>query len=455
MQTLPSVSRMLSALMLLLLLAACGDGGLAPDGVASISLRRADGLQTLYVGDTVRLTATPLDLGGRPMMGPPVRFTSSAPGVASIDATTGLITAHGPGVARMTATCAGATAWMDVQVALATVAAIAVTPETHTLHPQWTLTLTVALADARGRPLTGRQVDFTSSNPNVATVGAGGLVTAGTIGTTTITATSEGRADATVITVTPAEIFAITISPDVRAMSDGTLRQYHAVATDVRGYTLSGRPITWSSSDTNVAVVGANGMVSARVPGGVLITAKSGSVTASLPLTVRAHIEAIVLTLEKDTLRTDEFGAVDVRLSDVAGNRLVDRDVSLSSSNPGVLAVLSDGRLRAMDAGTAVLTAKAEGRSATATVIVIQTVVFVRLTPSFLTLPKASQFQITASVLDGRGQELTGRVVTYASSNPLIATVNADGVVTGLAKGETMITATCEGRLGTAKITVP
>ena len=455
MQTLPYIAprRAVCSLALLMLVASCGDGALAPDGVARLVL--AAGPRSLYVGDTARLTAIPVDLGGRPMAGRAVRFTSSAPHIAAVDATTGLITAHAPGVALITATCAGAAASMEVRVAMAPVATISVTPDAHTLHPQWTLTLGVALADAAGRPLTGRQVDFTSSDPNVAAVGSTGLVTAGTVGTATITAVSEGRADAAVITVTPAEIFAISISPDVRAVSDGTLRQYHAVVSDVRGYTLTDRPITWASSDTNIAVVASNGMVSARLPGGVVITARSGSVTGSLPLTVRPHIETIAMALDKDTLRVNEFGAAAIYISDAEGNRLVDREVTLSSSNPAVLAVLSDGRLRAMQTGTAVVTAKAEGRTATATVTVIENVVFVRLEPSFVTVPKGSAFQLTTSVLDGMGRVLTGRMVAYASSNPLVATVSADGIITGLAKGEAIITASCEGRSGMAKVTVP
>lgn len=447
-------SRRVSALVLLLAAMACRDGSLSPDGVVRVVFG-GPATPELYVGDTLRLSALPLGMSGQAMDGRVVRYASSAPSIADVDPASGLVTAHGPGVARITATCEGASASMELRVRLAPVASISVTPETRALHPQWTVVLTVALADAAGRPLHGRQVEFTSSNPNIATVGASGLVTAGGVGTATITVTSEGRTDTVLITVTPAEVFAISISPDVRVMSDGTILQYSAYPRDERGFTLADRPITWATSDVNVAFVSSTGLVSARVPGGVMITARSGSVSASLPLTVRPHIEAIAVAPVKDTLRTGEFGAVEVFLTDVAGNRLVDRDVALSSSNPGVVAVLSDGRLRAMDVGTAVLTARAEGRTATVMVVVIEKVVFVRLMPSFVTVPKASSYALTVSVLDPRGQELIGRVVTYESSNPNVATVDAVGTVTGIATGVAMITATSEGISSSAKITVP
>ena len=447
-------SRRVSGLVVLFALMACRDGGLSPDGVVRVVFG-GPAAPELYVGDTVRLSARPLGTGGQTMGGRVVRYESSAPSIADVDPASGLVTAHGPGVARITATCEGVSASTELRVRLAPVASISVTPETRALHPQWTVVLTVALSDAAGRPLLGRQVEFTSSNPNVASVGASGLVTAGGVGTATITVTSEGRTDTVLITVTPAEVFAISISPDVRAISDGTILQYSAYPRDERGFTLADRPIAWETSDANVAFVSSTGVVSARVPGGVIITARSGSVTASLPLTVRPHIETIVVAPLKDTLRNGEFGAVDVFVTDAAGNRLVDRDVTLSSSNPGVVAVLSDGRLRAMDVGTAVLTARAEGRAATVMVVVIEKVVFVRLTPSFVTVPKASSYALTVSILDPRGQELSGRIVTYESSNPNVATVDAGGTVTGIASGTTMITATSEGISSTSKITVP
>lgn len=442
------------ALALLAVVAACGDNGLSPDGVARIALHGPAGA-ALFVGDTARITATPLDMGGRAIIGRAVIFSSSAPAIAEVDPATGLVTARTPGTVRITAICDGQSASMEIRVTLAPVASIVVTPETRTLHPQWTVVLTVALADAAGRPLSGRQVDFASTNSNVAHVDASGVVTAGGVGTATITVTSEGRSDIAFITVTPADVFAVTISPDQRTMSDGTLRQYQAFARDERGFTLGDRPIVWETSDPSVAVVSPTGLVSARVPGGVMITARSGSISASLPLTVRPHIETIGVTPAKDTLRAGEFSSVEVFLADIGGNRLVDREVTLTSSNPGVIAVFDDGRLRAMNVGTAMVTARSEGRTATVGVTVIETVVFVRLTPTFLTLQKQATFALTVEVLDGTGHVLTGRVVTYESSNPNVATIDAAGVIHAVAKGEAMINATCEGRTGSARITVP
>jgi uncharacterized protein YjdB len=62
--------------------------------------------------------------------------------------------------------------------------------------------------------------------------------------------------------------------------------------------------------------------------------------------------------------------------------------------------------------------------------------------------------QLTVSLTDDRGQVLTGRQVSFATSNVQVATVSATGLVTGVAPGSVMITATSEGSTGTAAIVV-
>src|SRR5207245_2139966 len=63
--------------------------------------------------------------------------------------------------------------------------------------------------------------------------------------------------------------------------------------------------------------------------------------------------------------------------------------------------------------------------------------------------------QRTATPRDADGNPLTGRVVTWQSSNNAIASVNGSGLVSGVAAGGPVtITATSEGQSGTAAVTV-
>lgn len=62
--------------------------------------------------------------------------------------------------------------------------------------------------------------------------------------------------------------------------------------------------------------------------------------------------------------------------------------------------------------------------------------------------------QLSASPRDGKGNPLTGRVVTWTSSAPLVATVSSTGIVAGVAPGPAVVTASSEGVTGTVTITV-
>src|SRR6185436_2582451 len=63
--------------------------------------------------------------------------------------------------------------------------------------------------------------------------------------------------------------------------------------------------------------------------------------------------------------------------------------------------------------------------------------------------------QATATLEDSQSRTLTGRVVAWSSDNTAVATVDANtGVVTGVSVGLANITATSEGKTGSATITV-
>lgn len=78
----------------------------------------------------------------------------------------------------------------------------------------------------------------------------------------------------------------------------------------------------------------------------------------------------------------------------------------------------------------------------------------VAVTPGPDTLATGATLQLTATPKDASGNALAGRMVTWASSAPSLATVSATGLVTGVAPGTATITASAEGRTGGATLTV-
>ena len=76
------------------------------------------------------------------------------------------------------------------------------------------------------------------------------------------------------------------------------------------------------------------------------------------------------------------------------------------------------------------------------------------IAPQIATVQAGQTLQLTATPKDANGNPLSGRVVTWSSSNTAAATVNGSGRVTGVAAGSATITATSEGHNGTAAVTV-
>ena len=78
----------------------------------------------------------------------------------------------------------------------------------------------------------------------------------------------------------------------------------------------------------------------------------------------------------------------------------------------------------------------------------------VTVSPASGSVGVAGTLQLAATLRAANGTLLTGRTVTWSSENVLVASVSSSGLVTGLLVGSATITATSEGRTGSATITV-
>lgn len=78
----------------------------------------------------------------------------------------------------------------------------------------------------------------------------------------------------------------------------------------------------------------------------------------------------------------------------------------------------------------------------------------VSVQPSAASVEEGSNIQLTATAFNSLGEELPGKSFAWVSSNPEFATVNQSGIVSGIAAGNTTITATSEGVSGEAAVGV-
>jgi len=169
------------------------------------------------------------------------------------------------------------------------VATVDVSPSSATLTSQGeTVELTATLRDADGNILTGRPIDWSSSNPTVATVADNeetAIVTAQSEGFATVTATSEGESDEASITVDfPPEPTTVVVSPSSASIEVGEEQQFSATVHDASGNRLfeAEQALAWTSSNSSVATMtDASGPV-ARALG------QGGGTT-----TIRAEVEGV------------------------------------------------------------------------------------------------------------------------------------------------------------------
>jgi alpha-tubulin suppressor-like RCC1 family protein len=143
---------------------------------------------------------------------------------------------------------------------------------------------------------------------------------------------------------------------------------------------------------------------------------------------------------------------------DEAGNPLVGLSITWTTSDPSVATVSETGMVTAIGPGSAVITAASEGKSGSATVSVGSVppapVASVTVSPGELTLLVGAPQQLTAVARDEAGHPLIGRPITWTTSEPLVASISETGMVSGVGAGTATITATSEGKNGSAAVSV-
>lgn len=216
--------------------------------------------------------------------------------------------------------------------------------------------------------------------------------------------------------------------------------------------------VTWSSQNAKVATVDESGVVTGVAKGQTTIraTAADGSKrTANFTVTVRQQPTG--LTLNTAAVQVNVNGTATLRAT-VQPNTANDKSVVWSSSDASVAKVSTSGRVTGVGAGTCQITCASKdfpSVSATAEVTVIQPVTSVRFLKDNVSLSAGGS---GATVFwEVSPANATNPAVTFTSSNPSVATVDANGLIYGLKRGTATITVTAADgsrKRDTLKVTV-
>jgi trimeric autotransporter adhesin len=330
-------------------------------------------------------------------------------------------------------------------------------------------TATGIMSDGSKRNLSA-QVAWSSSNPGIAWMGTEGTVATVRSGTTTIVAALHGVSGSTSLTVTPATLMAIEVTPPSPSFANGLTLQLMAtgIYSDNSTHDLT-TAVTWSSSTSTVASVtnspGSAGLAAARSPGSTSITATLGAVSATTTLSVTtATLVSIGVTPMNSTLPnglSTSLKAIGV-FTDHSTHDLT-AAVTWSSSAPGVATVGSaaaNGLATAVGLGTTQIAATLGSVSgSTALTVSAAALVSIGVTPGNpgLALGLKTQFTAIGTYTDSSTQNLTA-AASWSSSNPALASVsNAagfEGLAAALGTGAVTVTAAMGTIQGSTTLTV-
>lgn len=304
---------------------------------------------------------------------------------------------------------------------------------------------TVSLADVK--------LEWSSSDAAIATVSRTGKVTGVAEGVATIKVTLRDK-EATRVILVQYVGASVTIVPGAGVLEPGQTIQLTATVRDDEGNVLN-HPVTWASDNGTVATVSTSGLVTAVAVGSAAITATSEGLIGAAQVTVQEPVAVVEVapavaavapgaTLQLVATPRDQFGIALVR------------PITWSSSDAAVAAVDANGLVTGGALGPAVITAASGGKQGFAEITVQVPVASVTVTSPLSggePLETGLTLQLTAVAQDAQGNVLD-RPVTWSSSNPAFATVDATGLVTGISRGTVTVTATSEGKSGTISVKV-
>lgn len=313
---------------------------------------------------------------------------------------------------------------------------------------------------------------WATSNSSIATV-SNGAISFLAAGTATITVSYGGFSQTISVTVSSKTLVSIAVTPSPHSMAVNATRNFAATATysdaSTQDVTTS---VTWSSSSPSIASISNTspykGRATGLVAGSAVITATMGSVNGSSNLTITAAtLVSIAIT------PSDFLGGINSNYQMTATGTYSDSStsnitslVTWSSSNTGVATIsnliANKGLLTTQNIvgyQQVTVTAALGAVSGTTPFGVNNSAITSIVVKPTVTITPGSTYNLQAwgNTADGGSIDITNFAV-WSSATTAIATVSNSpgnkGVVTGVANGTSVVTATYNGISGTRTVTV-
>ena len=306
---------------------------------------------------------------------------------------------------------------------------------------------------------TDKTITWISSNESIAQVDQNGLVTAVSVGNTTITATTaNGLKAECAITVEKTDATGIVIDKDALGITGDDLEMsvgdVKTISVKIEPETATDKSVTFESSNPAVASIDADGKVTALSLGQttIKITAASGVSTEFNVIVVETPAASISLNKTEATLKATETVQLEAT---ILPETTTDKTVTWTSSDENTAKVDANGLVTAVAVGKATITATTANR------LKAECAITVEKTDATGIIIDKEALGITGDNLEMRVGDVktisvkiepetaTDKSVTFESSNPDTASVDAEGKVIALSLGQTTIKITAASGVST------
>ncbi len=273
-----------------------------------------------------------------------------------------------------------------------------------------------------------------SSNTKIVKVDNKGKITA---------QNKTGKATLTV-TLASGKTGKVTVTVQKSTVKTAKIGGLKSKVTVAKGKTLALKPvltpitstdkITYTSSNKKVATVTSKGVIKGVKAGTAAITVKAGTKKFTVRVTV-PKTKTVSITNLKKSYTLNKGKTLTLKPKRNPSNS--DEGITYASSNKKVATVTSKGVVKALRAGTAVITVKSGSKKVTVKITVPKT-----KTKSLTGLKSSYTLKMgkTLTLKPGKNPSNSEEGITYVSSNKKIATVTSKGIIKGVKKGTVYIT---------------
>ncbi|NGQ97126.1 S8 family serine peptidase, partial [Brevibacillus sp. SYP-B805] len=382
-------------------------------------------------------------------------YESSNPNIASVSSL-GVITGTAPGTATISVRYGGRSDSVTATVQGAPVSSVKVNPAQLVMQTGdiWQIYTTAYYTNGKSQDVTDAAT-YTSSNPTVATVSTGGIVSAVSPGTAQIVVSYGGQSATVSVSVSGQTVTLVSLAatPSSVSVAMGATQQLAVTAAYSNGSTQNvTSQATYQAANTNIATVSSSGLVTGVAQGSTSVTITFGGKTVNVPVTVTAAtVQSLAAAPSSVNVATGATQQLTVTATYSDGTtKDVTNQATYQAANTNIATVSSSGLVTGVAQGSTSVTITFGGKTVNVPVTVTAaqaTVQSLTVTPTSVTLETGAtqQLTVTAAYSDGSTKDVTSQA-TYQTVDPNIATVSASGLLTGIAPGNTTVNIAYAGR---------